>query len=258
MFFLIFKVWTNQGRGRLFLRTALQKKTLTVPIENLIRNTKQMDVSIKTKYSVLLIYRGGIYCGIAYIAVACWIPFFLAPMNAKYYFANHSNSLDPIRGRQFFAKSAHHGSFCSWLQATIFQEISSSLPVNGGWNTCYAMVSDARWSIVLQSRVQLIQCQYKSRLQIANLSINVILIKSSLFDHTVYIHHLVQRQFRSKSRARDWYRYSSSGTVETLYSMIPYTTIFDITRWADGPQNLQTSIRTLIVLLGFQIKQIFV
>ena len=47
-------------------------------------------------------------------------------------------------------------------------------------------------------------------------------------------------------------------TVETPYSTIPYTTIFDITRWAHGPQNLQRPIRTLIVLLGFWIKQIFV
>ena len=43
-------------------------------------------------------------------------------------------------------------------------------------------------------------------------------------------------------------------TVETLYSTIPYTTIFYITRWTHGPQNLQRPIRTLIVLLGFFIK----
>ena len=47
-------------------------------------------------------------------------------------------------------------------------------------------------------------------------------------------------------------------TVETPYSTIPYTTMFDITRWAHGSQNLQRPIRTLIVLLGFRIKQIFV
>ena len=47
-------------------------------------------------------------------------------------------------------------------------------------------------------------------------------------------------------------------TVETLYSTIPYTTILDKTRWAHGPQNLQRPIRTLIVLLGLRIKQIFV
>ena len=38
-------------------------------------------------------------------------------------------------------------------------------------------------------------------------------------------------------------------TVETLYSTIPYTTIFGITRWAHGPQNLQRPIRTLIVII---------
>ena len=47
-------------------------------------------------------------------------------------------------------------------------------------------------------------------------------------------------------------------TVETPYSTIPYTTIFYITRWTRGPQNLPRPIRTLIVLLGFWIKQIFV
>ena len=51
---------------------------------------------------------------------------------------------------------------------------------------------------------------------------------------------------------------STCGTVETPYSTIPYTTIFYITRWTHGPQNLQRPIRTLIVLLGFWIKQIFV
>ena len=47
-------------------------------------------------------------------------------------------------------------------------------------------------------------------------------------------------------------------TVETLYSTIPYTTIFHITRWAHGPQNLQRSIGTLIMLLvGFSNKTTF-
>ena len=42
-------------------------------------------------------------------------------------------------------------------------------------------------SIVSQSRVQLIQCQCKSWLQIANPDINnAFLIKSSLFDQAVY------------------------------------------------------------------------
>ena len=59
---------------------------------------------------------------------------------------------------------------------TIFREINSGLPVNAGWNTCCAMVNQARLSIdtsiVSQSRVRLIQCQCRSRLQIANLGIN--------------------------------------------------------------------------------------
>ena len=39
--------------------------------------------------------------------------------------------------------------------------------------------------------------------------------------------------------------------LETLYSTIPYTTMFYITRWTHGPQNLQRQMRTLIVLLDF-------
>ena len=89
---------------------------------------------------------------------------------------NRGNSLHSIRGRQFFAKSAHRDSLCSCSLETIFREINSSLPVNAGWNTCCAMGSRARrsidTSIVSQSRVQLIQCQCKSRLQTSNLGIN--------------------------------------------------------------------------------------
>ena len=59
---------------------------------------------------------------------------------------------------------------------TIFHETNPSLPANAGWNTCCAVVSHARrsidTSIVSQSRVQLIQCQCKLQLQIANLGIN--------------------------------------------------------------------------------------
>ena len=89
---------------------------------------------------------------------------------------NRGNSLHSIRGRQFFAKSAHRDSLCSCSLETIFREINSSLPVNAGWNTCCAMGSHARrsidTSIVSQSRVQLIQCQCKSQLQTANFGIN--------------------------------------------------------------------------------------
>ena len=51
---------------------------------------------------------------------------------------------------------------------------------------------------------------------------------------------------------------NNNNTVETPYSTIPYTTIFYITRWTHGPQNLQRPTRTLIVLLGFWLKQILV
>ena len=136
-------------------------------------------------YSVSPIYRGRVYRGIGYIAVACWTPFFCPPISrilqtwrprARYFSRNRGNSLHSIGRRQFFAKSAHRDSLCSCSLETIFREINSSLPVNAGWNTCCAMGSHARrsidTSIVSQSRVQLIQCQCKSRLQTANLGIN--------------------------------------------------------------------------------------
>ena len=123
---------------------------------------------------------------------------------------NRGNSLHSIRGRQFFAKSAHRDSLCSCSLESIFREINSSLPVNAGWNTCYAMGSHARrsidTSIVSQSRVQLIQCQCKSRLQTANLGINnafnqIVAVWPSCL-HPPSCPSL--RQFHSKSSVRDW------------------------------------------------------
>ena len=164
-------------------------------------------VLARTRYSVSLIYSGRVYRGIGYIAVACWTPCFLPTdlrilqtwrPRARYFSRNRGNSLHSIRGRLFFAKSAHHDSLCSCSLETIFHEINSSLPVNAGWNTCCA-------SIVSQSRVQLIQCQCKSRLQTANLGIN------SAFNQIVAVWPRCLhppscpslRQFRSKSSVRD-------------------------------------------------------
>ena len=130
---------------------------------------------------------------------------------ARYFSRNRGNSLHSIRERQFFAKSAHRDSLCSCSLETIFREINSSLPVNAGWNTCCAgMGSHARrsidTSIVSQSRVQLIQCQCKSRLQTANLGINnafnqIVSVWPRCL-HPPYCPSL--RQFRSKSSVRDW------------------------------------------------------
>ena len=173
----------------------------------------------QSQYSVLPIFRGRVYRGIGYIAVACWTPFFCPPISrilqtwhprARYFSRNRGNSLHSIRGRQFFAKSAHHDSLCSCSLETIFREINSSLPVNASWNTCCAMGSHTRrsidTSIVSQSRVQLIQCQCKWRLQTANLGIN------NAFNQIIAVWPRCShppscpslRQFRSKSSAHDW------------------------------------------------------
>ena len=154
-----------------------------------------------------------------YIVVAFWTPFFCPQISqilqtwrprARYFSRNRVNSLHSIRGRQFFAKSAHCDSLCSCSLETIFREINSSLPVNAGWNTCCAMDSQARQSIdisiVSQSRVQLIQCQCKSRLQTANLGINNA-FNQIVADWPRCLHPpscLSLRQFRSKSSMRDW------------------------------------------------------
>ena len=79
-------------------------------------------------YSVSPIYRGRVYRGIGYIAVACWTPFFWRP-RARYFSRNSSNTLDPIRGWQFFAKSAHRDSLCSRFAGDNFSR-------NQLWPTC--------------------------------------------------------------------------------------------------------------------------
>ena len=79
-------------------------------------------------YSVSPIYRGRVYRGIGYIAVACWTPFFWRP-RARYFSRNRGNTLDPIRGRQFFAKSAYRDSLCSRFAGDNFS-------LNQLWPTC--------------------------------------------------------------------------------------------------------------------------
>ena len=113
-------------------------------IESSLRNThfpNELTTDPNVTYSVSPIYRGRVYRGIGYIAVACWTPFFCPPISqilqtwrprARYFSRNRGNSLHSIRGRQFFAKSAHRDSLCSCSLETIFREINSSLPVNGG------------------------------------------------------------------------------------------------------------------------------
>ena len=150
----------------------------------------------KLHYSVSPIYRGCIYRGIGYIAVACWTPFFWRP-RARYFSRNRGNTLFQFAGDNFSRNLLTAIAFVPGSPETIFRKINSGLPVNAGWNTCCAMVSQARLSIdtsiVSQSRVRLIQCQCRSWLQIANLGINnTFLMKSSLADHAVYIRHLVQ------------------------------------------------------------------
>ena len=176
-------------------------------------------------YSVSPIYRGRVYRGIGYIAVACWTPFFCPPISqilqtwrprARYFSWNRGNSLHSIRGRQFFAKSAHRDSLCSCSLETIFRKINSSLPVSAGWNTCCAMGSHARRSIdtSLCHRVgsSWSSVNVNRDCKPLILALTTLLIKSSPFDHAVYIRHLVRHWDSSAAnQACVIGRYSSGG-----------------------------------------------
>ena len=166
----------------------------------------------KHEYSVSPIYRGRVYRGIGYIAVACWTPFFGAQERDIF----REIAVTPrtqFAGDNFSRNLLTAIAFVPGSPETIFREINFGLPVNAGWNTCCAMVSQARLSIdtsiVSQNKVRLIQCQCRSRLQIANLGINnAFLMKSSLVDHTVYIRHLVQTDSSAANQERVIGRYS--------------------------------------------------
>ena len=164
-------------------------------------------------YSVSPIYRGRVYRGIGYIAVACWTPFFFGAQERDIFREIAVTLWTQFAGDNFSRNLLTAIAFVPGSPETIFREINSGLPVNAGWNTCCAMASQARLSIdtsiVSQSRVRLIQCQCRSRLQIANLGINnAFLMKSSLVDHAVYIRHLVQTDSSAANQERVIGRYS--------------------------------------------------
>ena len=116
-------------------------------------------------YSVSPIYRGRVYRGIGYIAVACWTPFFWRP-RARYFREIAVTPWTQFAGDNFLRNLLTAIAFVPGSPETIFREINSGLPVNAGWNTCCAMVSQDRLSIdtsiVSQSRVWLIQCECRS------------------------------------------------------------------------------------------------
>ena len=158
------------------------------------------------RYTVYSRYIAELDISRSHVGTHFWRP------RAQYFLRNRGNSLNPIRPQDNFSWNLLIAiAFVPVRRRQFFAKSTLAYLSNAGWNTCCAMVSHARWSIdttiVSQSKVQLIHCQCKSRLQIANLDINTaFLIKSLLFGHAVYIRHLVQtpRQIRSKSRVRDW------------------------------------------------------
>ena len=98
------------------------------------------------EYSVSPIYRGRVYRGIGYIAVACWTPFFGAQERDIF----REIAVTPwtqFAGDNFSRNLLTAIAFVPGSQETIFREINSSLPVNTGWNTCCATVSHVRRSI---------------------------------------------------------------------------------------------------------------
>ena len=74
--------------------------TPTQPLSRLNQIQCKPDIS-RSRISRNWIYRGRMLD-----------PIFWRP-RARYFSRNRGNSLDPIRGRQFFAKSAHRDSLCS-------------------------------------------------------------------------------------------------------------------------------------------------
>ena len=99
-----------------------------------------------SRYSVSPIYRGRVYRGIGYIAVACWTPFFGAQERDIF----REIAVTPwtqFAGDNFSRNLLTVIAFVPGSQETIFREINSSLPVNAGWNTCCATVSHVRRSI---------------------------------------------------------------------------------------------------------------
>ena len=82
-------------------------------------------------YSVSPIYRGRVYRGIGYIAVACWTPFFGAQERDIF----REIAVTPwtqFAGDNFSRNLLTAIAFVPGSQETIFREINSSLPVNAG------------------------------------------------------------------------------------------------------------------------------
>ena len=90
-------------------------------------------------YSVLPIYRGRVYHGIGYIAVASWTPIFGA-QERDIFRKIVVTPWTQFMGDNFLRNPLTAIAFVLGSQET-------SLPVNAGWNTCCAMVSHARGSI---------------------------------------------------------------------------------------------------------------
>ena len=85
----------------------------------------------ETIYSVSPIYRGRVYRGIGYIAVACWTPFFGAQERDIF----REIAVTPwtqFAGDNFSRNLLTAIAFVPGSQETIFREINSSLPVNAG------------------------------------------------------------------------------------------------------------------------------
>ena len=100
MLVLIFTTWiTHWGRVTTILYHIIIRGTLNIFLKTLHIQCKP-DIS-RSRISRNWIYRGRMLD-----------PIFWRP-RARYFSRNRGNSLDLIRGRQFFAKSAHRDNLCS-------------------------------------------------------------------------------------------------------------------------------------------------
>ena len=132
-----------------------------------------------------------IYCRIGYIAVPCWTPF-LAHLFCE-----------------FCRRGTQEHDICRAIvvtpfsRETIFREICS--PRKPLFPFAGVKFSRNQLKPTCQRGLEHMLCDGQP-LHAEHWHLQTFLIESSLFDHAVYIRHLVQslRQFHSKSSVRDW------------------------------------------------------
>ena len=136
-------LWKTYGTFENLLNAYMRTKIFGCNGEKVVSSIVITNWSYNTLPCETIVLHSQYFCsleygGIGYIANACWTPFFFgSPILCIFqtwcprllYFSQ--NSLNPIYGRNFFAKSAQRRSLWSCSQGTIFHKTRSSILV--GW-----------------------------------------------------------------------------------------------------------------------------